>query len=85
MTYLTLIKTRHLGKNVKILGSLLLPLPLVLFPLTVICFSLVGGVFYAIIKSFVYTYENKNENDNNFLFKGFYEVWKGSVDVVKTF
>jgi hypothetical protein len=62
ITYWTLIRTRLLGRNVKILAALLLLVPLVAWPAVVLAGSVIGGPVLVVLGQLVYGDDFKKRN-----------------------
>jgi hypothetical protein len=80
-TYYTLFKTRTIGINLKILGFLLLPISLVLWPFFVCVAALCLGLGYGFCAPVFKTFTG----DGNLIVTGTYSVLVDACDYVKYF
>ncbi|KAI4331555.1 hypothetical protein MLD38_029734 [Melastoma candidum] len=88
-TYYCVISTKRLALILKILVLLLLPVPLVLWPVVAIIGSLLGGVAYGVFSPLLATFEAVGENVADKLFHcfadGFWSTIEGSLTIVRDF
>jgi hypothetical protein len=76
-TYFTIIKTKHLGINIKILLILTSPAALISYHVTVIIFSPLVGILFAL--GFPWISMKKDINCD----KGIIDAWKESAKLVR--
>ncbi|KAL8136661.1 hypothetical protein V2J09_002662 [Rumex salicifolius] len=88
-TYYCVLKTRRLGVVLKSLLLLLLPVPLVLWPVVGITGSVLGGVAYGYFAPLIATFEAVGENVGDKFYHCFMDgIWstlEGSCTVVRDF
>ncbi|CAM6089830.1 unnamed protein product [Calypogeia fissa] len=89
MTYYTIAKAKKLGPSAKLLSFFCLPVPLVLWPLTVIIGSVLVGLGYGFITPQVATFEAIGAGRENKIYHvfldGTWSILKGSCTVVRDF
>ncbi|KAI6698832.1 hypothetical protein NL676_018951 [Syzygium grande] len=88
-TYYCVARTKRLGLILKILALIILPLPLVLWPVVGIAGSLLGGAAYGVFAPLIATFEVVGENVTDKLYHCFLDgLWstvEGSCTVVRDF
>ena len=81
LSYKALIKTSLIGINLKIMGMLLLPIAIAFWPVLVIVGSILFGIFFGLFFPVVETFDE----DCNLIYGGFYETFKETCKIVKSF
>lgn len=81
LTYYCFLCTKKLGPNITIMIMLLLPIPLILWPPSVLCFSLIFGVIYGLFNPILKTFDSNSD----LLCGGIQETFEDSVRFVKDF
>ncbi|KAL3753130.1 hypothetical protein ACJRO7_000516 [Eucalyptus globulus] len=88
-TYYCVARTKRLGLILKILVLMMLPVPLVLWPVVGIAGSVLGGVAYGVFAPLIATFEAVGENVTDKLYHCFLDgLWstvEGSCTVVRDF
>ncbi|XP_071736697.1 uncharacterized membrane protein At3g27390 isoform X1 [Rutidosis leptorrhynchoides] len=88
-TYYCVVKTKRLGWVLKILILMLLPLPLVLWPVIAIVGSLIGGIGFGFFAPLIATFEVIGTDHKDKFFHcfvdGCYSTLEGSCTVVRDF
>ncbi|XP_031385696.1 uncharacterized membrane protein At3g27390-like isoform X2 [Punica granatum] len=88
-TYFCVARTKRLGLILKVLVLLLLPVPLVLWPVVGILGSLLGAVGYGVFAPVIATFEAVGENVTDKFYHcfadGFWSTIEGSCTVVRDF
>ena len=81
LSYKALIKTSLIGINLKIMGMLLLPIAIAFWPVLVIFGSILFGFFFGLFFPVLETFDE----ECNLIYGGFYETFKETFKIVKSF
>ncbi|KAJ7527304.1 hypothetical protein O6H91_16G047900 [Diphasiastrum complanatum] len=88
-TYGSIVKTKKLGLSLKVISLLCVPVPLILWPITVVIGSILVGFGYGFFTPLIATFEafgeGKEDKLYNCLTDGVWGTIKGSCTVVRDF
>lgn len=71
-TYKTLLLTPRLGPNIKVLGFILLYIPLILWPFVALLAAIIGSLGFGFFVPAAATFDR----DENVIYGGFWKLWK---------